>query len=70
MKIYLVNSRVDLGYDTILAFRSKEPAERCAKHLLGLYSKRYSYTPYNQYWVQEIEISPDDICVDNLSLGF
>ena len=68
MKIYLVNFGGD--NDTILAFLSREPAERCVKHLLELYSKRYSYTRANQYWVQEIEISPDDIYVDNLSLGF
>ena len=60
MIIYLVNEKVDLGYNTLYAFKSKETAERCMNFFFE--SRRYEneYTLDNQFEIQEIEISPDN----------
>jgi hypothetical protein len=61
MIIYLVNERVDLGYNTLYAFKSKETAERCRNILMEDYCRcGYAYVPLDQYNIQEIEISPDE----------
>lgn len=61
MIIYLVNEQVDLGYNTLYAFRSKETAERCRNILIEDYCRRgYAHVSIYQYKIQEIEISPDE----------